>query len=145
MFLAWYAVCYTFLRRSKSSYASVIERCGSVMGGYKRIQLGCALAIACCLVLVFACGSGAAAAHRGMVTLPDLDIRVGRVRVVAYTGEIRTMTCPAYRSCLNADLIITTERFYDVWVAVRLARPKNLRDLGKRLFSLPLEGNTVPR
>jgi hypothetical protein len=128
-----------------SSYTSAMARCGSVMGGYKRIQLGCALAIACCLALVFACGVGAVAAQSGIVRLPDLDIRLGRVRVVAATGEIRTITCPAYRSCSNANLVITRERFYNVWLAVRLARPQNLRDLGKRVFSLPLEVNTAPR
>jgi len=52
-------------------------------------QLGCALAIAC-LILLLSCGTGAIAVYQRAITMPRANIRLGPWRVMAYTQIIRT-------------------------------------------------------
>jgi hypothetical protein len=111
----------------------------------RHIQIGCTVAAACCLAVVLACGVGALAVQRSALALPDMDVRIGQLRFVAYTGTIRTTTCPAFRSCTDANIITTTQRFYDVWVAVRIKQPANRRDLGRRVLRLAIDPKPVRR
>jgi hypothetical protein len=79
------------------------------------------------------------AIQRNVIAPPELDARLGRVHLMAYTTH--TPNCVRYLTSCPPELIaLPTQDFYVIWVLTRTGHPAppDERETGTRLITLPL-------
>jgi hypothetical protein len=79
------------------------------------------------------------AIQRNVIAPPELDVRLGRVRLVAYTTH--TPNCVRFLTSCPLELIARpTQDYYVFWVLTRTGQPAppDERVTGRRILNLPL-------
>jgi hypothetical protein len=115
---------------------------GNTEASMRRAHLGVVLASALgagMVLLVAATMVFGIAIQRNLIAPPELDVRPGRVHLVASTTH--TPDCVRYLTSCPPELIaLPRQDFYVIWVLTRTGQPAppDERETGTRLLTLPL-------
>jgi hypothetical protein len=108
------------------------------MGARRQRNLGAALAVAICLMVMLPCIFGGVALRRGLIAPPTLEVRLGGYRMVGF--PISILKCPEHQpTCPVGSPEVRTRRFYTVLLFVRRGEPGRSSEMGWQLLDLRLD------